>query len=159
MKLNFILSCLLVAITLVSCDPDGSTPTPSKPKTKREIISSDRWRITVYVSEYMTDSNQSKTVNHFHDSGLCWKDNYYLFFPTGKHQLDEGPTPCNPQDPRMVDLGTWELINNDTQIRFVKDSATVADLLSISDTVFSIRYNEIVDGHPAVSTKSYYHFK
>lgn len=159
MKLNFIFLSLAAAVILYACQPDSNAPVPGKPKTRKEIISTDRWKITVYTSEYTTDSNTQRVVNHFHDSDLCWRDNYYLFFPTGKFQLDEGPIPCHPEDPQMVDLGTWELINNDTQIQFVKDSTMVADLLSLSDTVFTIRYNEMVEGHRAVSTKSYYHFK
>jgi len=156
MRFNLVLLGFIVLFA--SCETGSNTVTPEKPKTKKEILSSDRWRITVYTSVY-TDSGETKTVNHFHDSGLCWKDNYLLFHPNGLLSLDEGPTRCNIDDPQIVELGTWELVNNDAQIRFEGDSTVTADVLTLTDSLFSIRYYEVVKGHLSVSNKSYMHLK
>jgi hypothetical protein len=139
MKNIRLLITALAFITLVSaCKKDDA---PVKPKTKTEMISSTsgkKWKLTVSTMSY-TAGGVTETEDMLEGSEACELDNIVILFADKKYEEREGATKCDPSDKDLIDSGTWDLRNNDTELVQVIDGDTYAmKVLEISETTIKV---------------------
>jgi major membrane immunogen (membrane-anchored lipoprotein) len=143
---NFrLLITALAFITMFSaCKKDDA---PVKPKTKTEMISSasgKKWKLTTSTMTYSV-GGQSETEDLLADYDACELDDLYILFADKKFEHREGATKCDDTD--LVDSGTWDLRNNDTEFELSSgtDSA-VMKVKEISETTLKVEYTLTASG-------------
>ena len=139
MKNIRLLITALAFITLVSaCKKDDA---PVKPKTKTEMISSTsgkKWKLTVSTMSY-TAGGVTEIEDMLEGSEASELDNIVILFADKKYEEREGATKCDPSDSDLIDSGTWDLRNNDTELVQVIDGDTYAmKVLEISETTIKV---------------------
>src|SRR5687767_2532241 len=102
--------CFLVLMCFFSaCDEDETM------SSKAEFLSSGtgQWKMVGYISE-----SGSNTNDIFGLLEPCEHDDLSRFKKGGNFEFLGGTTKCDPDENAVLDGGTWELISNDTQLRF-----------------------------------------
>lgn len=100
-----LISCFF--ITLVSCIEDNERVSTA------DLLSSvnDTGR-SYYISTAEIDLAD---VNGILILDECVTDNTIIYYPNGRYEENEGRTKCNIDDP-PGQIGSWSLINNDSQL-------------------------------------------
>jgi hypothetical protein len=139
MKNIKLLITALAFITFFSaCKKDDA---PVKPKTKKEMISSEagkKWRLSAYTMTY-TAGGVKETEDMLADYDACELDNIIILFANKKYEEREGATKCDPSDSDLIDSGTWDLRNNDSELVEVIDGDEyVYKVLEISESTIKV---------------------
>lgn len=109
MKKNLLLILTLAgAAVLNSCskDDDNSSSTPTA--TKLQLLTAHGWRLSTFL-----ENGVDMTNAYF---SACELDNIYTFYTDSLYSIDEGPTKCNPNDPQIIETGTWAFGNNQNMV-------------------------------------------
>lgn len=71
----------------------------------------------------------------------CVKDDIYQFKTDGTYILDNGATKCYPDEPQIVDQGTWAFNVDETIINF--DNGDEWNIEQLTSTTFVTYYTEL----------------
>lgn len=122
-----------------------------------QILMNARWKVATSTSVMM-----GQTVDLYSILPSCQVDNIFIFNQNRSVTIDEGATKCDPSAAQQTTSGSWELLNNDTQLKLdvggspvMGISVITADIVSISSNSFVIKYTTAVNGISAVTTTGY----
>jgi Lipocalin-like domain len=146
---------LLVIFTQNACDK-----TSTDPSGRLKILESGDWQFTAsFTSVKVGDSTE--IVDLLATLPECTKDNYFIFQPDGTLIVDEGATKCNDSNPQRISSGTWQLMNNSTQLQFTDEvfgfGIVTANLNQIDNSILQISYVTTYNGDSAITTTAYSH--
>lgn len=138
-----------------ACKKDDNNPSPDA----SSILTTGSWQITSSVSviEYPSPAG-TQTVDIYALAQDCIKDNTFKLNANGTITTDEGATKCDPNDPQTFTEGTWQLSNNDTKMKIDDGTSNVdADLVSVNNSSFTLRYVTYANNIKSTTTSSYKH--
>lgn len=121
----------LLILTLICAVIAACTKSDSSSPSGASILVNGKWQLTD-VSVLIPGSSLSVSI--FDTIPACVKDNFYTFTSDSTVTLDEGATKCDASDPQTTS-GSWELLNNNTQLK------TLDPLTSESTTVSIVKLN------------------
>lgn len=128
--------------------------------TNAQILTGNKWKVSASTSVMM-----GQTIDLYALLPSCQVDNYFVFNQSRSITIDEGATKCDPSAAQQTTTGSWELLNNDTQMKVdfgsgaaMGLSGITADVLSMNNTSFVIKYTTAINGIPAVTTTTYQSF-
>lgn len=159
MKFTHQLSIVLIAaILFAACKPNNDDDA-APAKSKKEILITGKWKATGFVA--VTDTaGKTSTEDWFKDMEPCEKDNFLTFNSDGTVTNDEGPLKCDPGDPQTYSGGTWELMNNDAQMKLVDGTdIQTADVIELNDNTFKLSMKETLSNGTLTLTATYTHIK
>lgn len=110
--------------------------------SKPAMLTASRWRI---VNMTLTSNSTGVVTDVFSSSPSCVRDDRYTFNPSGTTLFDTGATKCDPTDPQTT-TGTWELLNNYTQLRVSFDSNPAETLEVVELTGSSLHLRQSSGG-------------
>lgn len=143
-KINFLI--IIVVALFTSCSKGDSV------KTKKELLSIGGW---------LLQAKQTKLGNaDWNDvtSGIssCKKDDLHSFASNGQYTISEGGTKCNTADPNTVATGTWELLNNEADIKIIIPSSTLTYTIDlVTENALTITHTDAT-GIVVVQTRYIY---
>jgi hypothetical protein len=118
---------------------NATTPVPGIVvlASKPALLTGHRWRI---VGQQITDNSTGTVTDFYGNSPTCFRDNYYAFNADGTTLFDEGASKCASTDPQTA-TGTWELLNNYTQLRMTFDSspAEIQEVVELTGSSLHLR--------------------
>lgn len=135
LKYHFLLFFLVT--TWHSCKKD-----PSLDKSKKALLISEAWQMVDYK------------VNNIRFYGVlseCQKDNNRIFKADGTYSLEEGPTKCKVSNPQIIQQDNYELIKNETVIKWrrVEHKIVVLSETKLTLTFYDQRdFYELFFEHP-----------
>lgn len=106
--------------------------------SKPAMLTANRWRI---INLQLTDNATGAVTDVYGSSPSCFRDNFYTFNANSTTLFDTGATKCSATDPQTT-TGTWELLNNYTQLRVTFDSSPAETLEVVELTGFSLHVRE-----------------
>ncbi len=130
MKSNFMrLSAFLLAglFIFAACSSDDD-------KTNKELLTAKSWKVTALFM------GGADIYPLFED---CDKDDLHTFFEDGTFQVDEGAIKCDPNDPQILEEGTWTMNADETIITVVFSGLTLEyTIISISESKLEFTYTD-----------------
>lgn len=153
---KILFSCAVLTTLFTSCKKNDD----NNGVNGSSVLTTGKWQITASTSviEYPAPfGNQNVDLMQIVPS--CQLDNYFIFNTNGSITSDEGATRCNSNDPQQTTSGTWQLLNNNTQLKLDAGTAGVftADVLVMNSSTMQIRYVTYVNGPKATTTTTYTH--
>ena len=152
-KFTTLLLCITCTTIFFSCSKDDND---NKTKTKTELLMAGPWKYTAVVSnpayDWNGDGNSSTDILSLMHP--CEKDDLENYKASGVFEINEGATKCDPTDPQTWTL-TWELIDNETKIRF--DGSFVLDLIEVTESVLKLKGSFVENGVTYVINETYSH--
>ncbi len=148
---------LSIAIALfASCKKDSSTPAGSK----ESILTSKKWEITASTTSIDYGNGLVIPYDLYAVMPACQQDNIYSFLSDHTTLSDEGATKCSPADPQQTAGGSWQLINNETQLKsdFTNNpsiQSLTADILQLDNNTLKIKYVTTINGPTSETTTTY----
>lgn len=148
---------LSIAIALfASCKKDSSTPAGSK----ESILTSKKWKITASTTNVDYGNGVVLPFDLFAMMPACQQDNIYSFLPDHTTLMDEGALKCDPSDPQQTAGGSWQLVNNETQLQSdlqggAPISSITADILQLDNNTLKIKYTTTINGPVSETTTTY----
>jgi TusA-related sulfurtransferase len=137
MKRN-LLSILPFAFLLLCACGEEKEEDPRPAKTA--LITGKNWNIT-----HLSATKNGVNYPGFNQNNLsaCNLDDLLIFYPDLTYVNDEGPTKCNAAAPQIQQKGTWELLNNGTQIEVKLNNQTeTQDIEKLTATELTLTRSE-----------------
>ncbi len=130
MKTNWMkLSALLFAgmFIFAACSSEDD-------KTKTELLTAQSWKAThIYI----------ENVDVIGDFDECDADDLTTYFEDGNYQVDEGATKCDPENPQIVEEGTWSFNADETELTTVSDGLTmVYTIITLNESTLEVSYTD-----------------
>lgn len=88
----------------------------------------------------------------------CTLDDEYKYSENGTFQELAGPTKCSPNDPDLIDFGTWFFSDDETVLYAQADDDEFIDtinIVSLSTTSFKFTKTETDSNEMAISEITY----
>lgn len=86
----------------------------------------------------------------------CVKDNYDIYKANGKYERNEGEYLCNPNDPAIIEFGTWGLIENDSILLRKNTSKTdTLHVIRLTENELTLQLIETSNNVESIVTFSY----
>jgi hypothetical protein len=144
----------LFLFTACSKDDDDTPPPP----TKTQRLTAKQWRLTAQtINPGIQLEPGGPTITDLLVTYLpCQLDDFVKFNTNGTYSAEEGPTKCDPNDPQVIETGTWIWNADETRIIITPAGGSTADLLVTSLTssqlVTQITFTDVVNGVPITYT-------
>lgn len=136
-----------LALFASACKKDKKEDTPEP--TKKELLS-NKWGISDIQFSGISIINQDVSQIK------CFKDNIFIINADGSYKIEEGATVCADS---YASTGTWQLIENDTKLKFTPQSGSgdplTITLIDVNETTLKTSYelNIVVPGTYTVILK------
>jgi hypothetical protein len=111
-----------------------------------ELLELGKWQL----SRFFTTWGSGSTTDIYSMLSDYVKDNYYVFYFDGTYKVDEGPTKGAPEDPQIVQQGTWEFLSDrqDSLIMYWESNTTLWQELVVEENKITCkRIDEFSDGN------------
>lgn len=101
-------------ITFSSCEKEESDPEP----TMSEKLTGNNWSLSAYNVEPAIDADGDGTQenNLMPYLGACNLDDFWNFVASGAYTFEEGASKCDPNDPQIIESGTWLWNSDNTRL-------------------------------------------
>ena len=128
--------------TTLSCKKDKDDNTP---KTKTELITTGRWKLTAYTSTPAYDwyGNGVFATNILTALNPCEADGFDTYKINGILEINEGSLKCSPMDPQTF-TATWEFTDNENKILY--DGFDEYELTELTATTMRLRSTFVENG-------------
>lgn len=106
---------IAAGLSLLSCGKGDDAG-----KTRRELLTAGKWRVTEKKATSTTRFNGRLTVtnlDHYASMADCQRDNLNLYRTAGTFSVDEGATKCSLNDPQTTEEGDWQLVDGEGSIK------------------------------------------
>jgi hypothetical protein len=110
----------LLLTSMVACKKDNDIKDNNM--SKAALLSKAAWVQT--AQEFKTGAGNYTADPEFADAETCEKDNLTVFKANKTYEENEGASKCDASDPTIVETGTWDLVANETELRFVTDAGS-----------------------------------
>lgn len=166
-KIAYAIGVLATTLLLNSCekkDDNNNTNNNGSGNNNNNstssALSNKKWKMVSSVSSM----NMAGFDQQFDLYGMleeCVKDNLITFETNSTITVDEGATKCDAADPQTQTDGNWELLENDTKFRMWGANSVqgitelTADIITLDNTTFTIKYVTDQGGVPMTTTTSY----
>ncbi len=151
---NLLLSATACAILLFAAckKDDNTTTTPTTPATsKKTLIVDGKWQWSGLAVVYNNNGKDS-LVDGWSVVKDCDKDDFFTYTADGKGVIDEGSTKCDT-DPQTKNI-TWELINNDTQVKVTDDKGpSILTIMELTTTQAKYRQRVSTSGTDSITVE------
>ncbi len=119
---NLLLSATACTILLFAAckkdDKTSTTPTTPTSTNKKAMVVDGKWQ-WIGLSTVYNNNGKDSLVDGWSIVKDCDKDDFITYTNDGKGVIDENTNKCD-NDPQIENI-TWELINNDTQVKVTDD--------------------------------------
>lgn len=137
----------IVILLFSACKKNNDEPENDGGSARYNILTSGSWRVTAYYMDIYYGGVQ--IVDDLMESMQdCEKDNLYIFNKNGTLTLDEGPTKCNSAAPQQKQEGTWQLANNDTQLKESHQADDAITIVELTDATMRLSFQYTPEGEP-----------
>jgi hypothetical protein len=123
---------------------DDSTGTTSSTSTTGGASNAGvvgTWKVTEMTTT-VNMGGKDTTIDMLADQEECEKDNLLKFNDDYTILELSGAMKCDSTDVDSEPGGVWALLNNNTQFRIIDGDTTLADVVSLTNTTFKIKYQE-----------------
>lgn len=149
--------CLFALAISTSCKKDDNNPGSSS-GNKSSTLSSGKWKIISSTASYTVAGQQFNNIDIFTPLPGCQKDDLFLFNGDGTCTKDEGASKCSSSAPQTSDAGTWQLLNNENQLKGnVNGFEVTADIVEFSNAGMKLNYTTNISGIATNTTTTYQH--
>lgn len=111
---SFAYSLMAISLITVSCKKDDKKNEP----TKTELLTGNNWvttRIEIEPAiDFDGDGTQENNLTPYFDP--CDLDDFLNLKTDKTYIIEEGASKCDPNDPQVVETGTWTLSSNNTRL-------------------------------------------
>jgi hypothetical protein len=115
-KQKFLSLLALAVLFLNSCYKGDSE------KTRKELLTQGGWVLQGKLTKAGTAVDFTDVTSSV---SACKKDDIQSFNTTGQYGKNEGASKCNTGDPDVIAAGTWEFLNNETELKVIIPSSTI----------------------------------
>ena len=116
-NIKWLLVLIFPVIVFSSCqkddDKDDQNNTPSLTNTEKIART---WVMTEGIVEAYNNNTLVSTENLMNTLDPCDSDDEITFTENGTFQETEGETKCDPNNPDLIDFGTWAFSNDETTL-------------------------------------------
>jgi len=127
--------CLSLIAFICSCGSDDGV----EKKFAGDELTGKPWSVTEIEVELGTLTPQP-----------CISDNNYTYFESGRYEVNEGVTKCDPNDPPGL-TGSWSLNDDESEITIqLEDSVRVWTILEVTNSIH--RLSSDFDGDEIIYT-------
>jgi hypothetical protein len=162
MKLPYIVLISCFCLGLFGCKKSKDKDNNS---AKAQLLKAGKWQITASIAT-LNYGGKDTTIDHYSTWRSCEQDDLIEFSSNGKGVKDENSDKC--AEDNQSDNFTWELISDDTQLKFTLDNnkvfsngsrTMVSDLMEITNTQLKLKTTDNIDSKPAVIIETYKNIK
>lgn len=122
---SFTLTLLAGILLFASCDKtkENPTPNPTTPtgKSKKDLVIDGKWQWSG-LAFVMNVGGKDSLIDAWSEVDDCDRDDIMTYTADGKGVIDENTNKCTG-DPQVQNI-TWELINNESQVKVTDDEGT-----------------------------------
>lgn len=146
------LTLFSLVFILASCSKDNDTP-----QGATAILTSGKWKITSSTA-ILTAAGTSETIDVLALLEPCVQDNYYIFGIDGVGITDEGAIKCDDSDPQTTSNGSWQLLNNDTQLQAgdASGNEVLTNIKQLDNSTMILEYTTQYDATTSSITTTVY---
>jgi hypothetical protein len=125
-------TCVLLCLTIVSCSKEDNGASASL----RETLIAKKWKLGKVVVGGVDLTSSVKG---------CDRDNYLKFSSDGNYNVHSDGAKCDPNEPEIVDSGTWALSTDEKTFTLDGQDETVVSHTSNSVVVKTVSpFGEVV---------------
>lgn len=158
---SFTLTLLAGILLFASCDKtkENPAPNPTTPtvKSKKDLVIDGKWQWEG-LAFVMNVNGKDSLIDAWAEVKDCDKDDIMTYTADGKGKIDEMTNKCT-DDPQVQNI-TWELINNETQVKVTDDEGThLLTIIELTEKKAVYKQTMDVGGNPIVIQQTFKNIK
>jgi len=145
--INPLLTSVFIALLFWGCGKDDGANNTTSPLTRTELLTGHGWRLNKFY-----ENGIDVTSAYF---SACEIDNIYTYNTDYTYLIDEGPSKCLPNDPQIVETGTWAFANNQNMLVYDPGLAGEASVNITQLDANNFKYEETNFDSTTMTTTTY----
>ncbi len=128
----------IIASLFVACGDDDSGSTPGASKSKTELLTEGKWKISAMTIDPAVDMGNGTLITDFYNNFLdeCDRDDLLNWNADGTYAHDEGETSCDSASAggEVYDEGTWSFNADQTLLTEINSDGDTSEITIVSIT-------------------------